>query len=94
MEADDARIETPGRRRSCIRKEPEVVIVENNYRIPKFKNSSKFAKEVRPPHLQDDNIFDSLALSDVTNQMAMWTQTKAVMETNALRVKKAEKTSL
>ena len=46
------------------------------YRIP-FKNSSKFPKGMRPPHLQDDDIFDSLSIEAVTTQLAIWTQTKA-----------------
>ena len=62
----------------------------NGFKIP-FKNSTKFPKNTRPDHLQDDDIFNLLSLGDVTNQMAMWAQTKAVMEANSLKIKKAEK---
>ena len=68
------------------REEPAVA----NYRIP-FKNSTKFPKDVRPSHLQDDELFDLLSLGEVTSQIAMWAQTKAVLESNTLKVKKAEK---
>ena len=49
---------------------------------------------MRPPHLLDDDVFDELDLWDVTNQIAMWTQTKAVLESNSLKAKKNEKSNL
>ena len=60
------------------------------YRIP-FRNSSKFPKNMRPDHLQDDDIFDALSIESVTNQLAIWSQTKATQEATAMRAKKAEK---
>ena len=44
-----------------------------------------------PEHLQDDDIFDSLSLEAVTNQLALWTQTKATQEATAMKLKKSEK---
>ena len=63
----------------------------SSYRIP-FKNSAKFPKDMRPLHLQDDEIFDALSLESVTNQMAIWSQTKATQEATALKAKKNDKT--
>ena len=57
----------------------------------KFKNSTKFSKEMRPDHLQDEEIFDALSLESVTNQMAIWSQTKATREATAPKAKKAER---
>ena len=61
------------------------------FRIP-FKNSTKFPKEMRPEHLQDDEIFDTLFLESVTSQMALWSQTRAYQEATELKRKKAERT--
>ena len=86
-----ATVQTSGRRESVsvveeVRRERTLP----GFRIP-FKNSTKYPKDARPAHLQDDDIFDMLSISDVTNQMAMWEQTKVMMESNTLKVKKAEK---
>ena len=60
------------------------------FRIP-FKNSVKFPKNMRPEHLQDDEIFDSLSLEAVTNQMALWSQTRATQEATEVKKKRSEK---
>ena len=62
----------------------------SSYRIP-FKNSSKYPKEARPPHLQDAKIFDSLSLEAVTNQLSAWAQTKATQEATAFKQRKMDK---
>ena len=62
----------------------------STFRIP-FKNSCKFPKDMRPPHLQDDDIFNALSIESVTNQLAIWSQTKATQEATALKAKKSEK---
>ena len=64
-----------------------------SYRIPKIKNSSKYPKDQRPPHLQDDDIFDSMSIDAVTSQIGQWSHTKAIQETNAIKAKKNEKTN-
>ena len=61
-----------------------------SFRIP-FLNSSKFSKEMRPPHLQDDEIFNALLLEEVTSQLSSWSQTRATQEATAVKVKKQEK---
>ena len=62
----------------------------HNYTIPRIKNSSKFSKDKRPDHLQDDDIFDELTIGEATMQLAMWTQTKADREATELKMRKAE----
>ena len=61
-----------------------------DYTIP-FRNSAKFPKDMRPPHLQDDEVFDSLSIDAMTNQIALWQQTQATKEATALMQKKGEK---
>ena len=65
--------------------------MRSSYRIP-FKNSAKFPKDIRSLHLQDGELFDALSLESVTNQMAIWSQTKATQEATALKAKKNDET--
>ena len=46
---------------------------------------------MRPEHLQDDDIFNALSIEAVTNQLAIWSQTKATQEATAMKAKKSEK---
>ena len=45
---------------------------------------------MRPDHLQDDEIFDALSLESVTNQITIWSQTKATKEALEMKRRKAE----
>ena len=54
-------------------------------------NSTKYPKENRPEHLQDDEVFNSLTIGEVTLQLAMWSQTRATQEATAQKAKKREK---
>ena len=67
------------------------IIGLSTFRIPRIKNSSKFTKEERPPHLQDDEIFDAMSIDAVTSQLGQWTHTKAIQENNAIKAKKNDK---
>ena len=58
------------------------ISLNTGFRIP-FKNSSKIKKEARPPHLQDDEFFDTLEPGEVSREMGLWEQTKAMIEANA-----------
>ena len=61
----------------------------NSYIIPRLKNSDKYPKNKRPEHLQDDDVFDSLTIGEVTLQLSMWSQTLATREATAQNEKKA-----
>ena len=52
-------------------------------------NSSKWGKEIRPPFLQDDEVFNGLSLEAAATQIMSWMSTKAVMTANQLKEKKA-----
>ena len=56
---------------------------------PSFLNSSKWGKEIRPPFLQDDEVFNGLSLEAAATQIMSWMSTKAVMTANELKEKKA-----
>ena len=56
---------------------------------PSFLNSSKWGKEIRPPFLQDDEVFNGLSLEAAATQIMSWMSTKAVMAANELKEKKA-----
>ena len=42
--------------------------------------------------MQDNEIFDALSLEAVTNQLSIWSQTKATQEATAIKAKKSERT--
>ena len=54
-----------------------------------FLNSEKWEKEVRPPHLQDDDVFDSLSLEAAAQHIMQWLTTKTMMATNEMKENKA-----
>ena len=54
-----------------------------------FLNSSKWGKEIRPPFLQDDDVFNKLSLESAANQIMQWMTTKAMITANELKEKKA-----
>jgi hypothetical protein len=54
-----------------------------------FLNSDKWEKEVRPPHLMDDDVFNSLSVESASLQIMNWTTTKAMMTSNELKESKA-----
>ena len=54
-----------------------------------FLNSSKWGKEIRPPFLQDDEVFNKLSLESAANQIMQWMTTKAMITSNELKEKKA-----
>ena len=54
-----------------------------------FLNSDKWEKDVRPPHLMDDDVFNSLSVESASLQIMNWTTTKAMMTSNELKESKA-----
>ena len=54
-----------------------------------FLNSDKWSKEVRPPHLNDDDVFNMLSVESASQQIMNWTTTKAMMTSNELKESKA-----
>ena len=54
-------------------------------------NSSIYPKDVRPDFLQDDSFFDTFDPQAALQAVMMWGQTKAMIEANTLKAKKAEK---
>ena len=58
-----------------------------------FTNSTKWAKDIRPPHLQDDEVLNSLSIESACQQIMQWTVTKAMLESNELKKNEAESKS-
>ena len=54
-----------------------------------FLNSSKWGKELRPPFLKDNEVFNKLSLESAANQIMQWMTTKAMITWNELKEKKA-----
>ena len=55
-----------------------------------FLNSYKFAKEDRPPFLQDDEVFNLLSVEAAAQQIMHWMQTKAMMNSNNIKEQKSK----
>ena len=69
--------------------------VNKEFRIPKkIVNSEKFTKDVRPPHLQDDEIVDAMDLNIVAQQVMKWSEIQVMKEANDIKAKKADKNSM
>ena len=67
----------------------------SEFRIPKkIVNSEKFPKEVRPPHLQDDEIVDAMDLNIVAQQVMKWSEIQVMKEANEIKAKKNDKNSM
>ena len=65
------------------------------FRIPKkIVNSEKFSKDVRPPHLQDDEIVDAMDLNIVAQQVMKWSEIQVMKEANDIKAKKADKNTM
>ena len=68
---------------------------DDRYKIPKkIVNSEKFSKEVRPPHLQDDEIVDAMDLNIVAQQVMKWAEIQVMKEANEIKAKKTDKNSM
>ena len=55
----------------------------------KFLNSEKWSKEMRPPHLEDDEVFNSLSVEAAANHIMQWMTTKTMMTSNELKEKRS-----
>jgi hypothetical protein len=55
----------------------------------KFHNSEKLSKEMRPPHLEDDEVFNSLSVEAAANHIMQWMTTKTMMTSNELKEKRS-----
>ena len=54
-----------------------------------FLNTDKWSKEVRPPHLHDDDVFNMLSVESASQQIMNWVTTKAMMTNNELKESRA-----
>ena len=54
-----------------------------------FLNSDKWPKETRPPHLEDDEVFNTLSVEAAANHIMQWMTTKAMMTNNELKEKRS-----
>ena len=54
-----------------------------------FLNSDKWALEMRPPHLLDDDVFNAISIESASLQIMNWMTTKAMMASNNLKENKA-----
>ena len=54
-----------------------------------FLNSAKWPKETRPPHLEDDEVFNTLSVEAAANHIMQWMTTKAMMTNNELKEKRS-----
>ena len=50
-----------------------------------FLNSDKWDKSVRPPFLEDDEVFNAISLEAAAKSIMSWMTTKAMMESNKLK---------
>ena len=57
-----------------------------------FLNSDKWSKELRPPHLEDDEVFNTLSVEVAANNIMQWMTTKAMMTNNELKEKRSRST--
>ena len=70
--------------------------IDNSARAKKsvnFLNSDKWAKELRPPHLEDDEVFNTLSVESAANNIMQWMTTKAMMTSNELKEKQSKSKS-
>ena len=54
-----------------------------------FLNSDKWAKDLRPPHLQDDHVFNMMSVESAANFIMQWMTTKALIAGNEIKENKA-----
>ena len=54
-----------------------------------FLNSDKWAKDLRPPHLQDDQVFNMMSVESAANFIMQWMTTKAMIAGNEIKESKA-----
>ena len=54
-----------------------------------FLNSDKWDKDVRPPHLMDDDVFNTLSVEAAAQHIMQWMTTKAMMDSNQIKENKA-----
>ena len=54
-----------------------------------FLNSDKWGQDVRPPHLVDDDVFNTLSVEAASQQIMSWMTTKAMMASNDIKENKA-----
>ena len=81
---------------NSVKRAPHVSVGgEDGYKIPKkIVNSEKFSKEVRPPHLQDNEIVDAMDLNIVAQQVMKWAEIQVMKEANEIKAKKSDKNSM
>ena len=54
-----------------------------------FLNSDKWPKDLRPPHLEDDEVFNTLSVEAAANHIMQWMTTKAMMASNEHKEKRS-----
>ena len=54
-----------------------------------FLNSDKWKKDVRPPHLADDEVFNTLSVEAAANHIMQWMTTKTMMASNEIKEKRS-----
>jgi hypothetical protein len=54
-----------------------------------FLNSDKWSKELRPPHLEDDEVFNTLSVEVAANNIMQWMTTKAMIASNDIKEKRS-----
>ena len=64
------------------------IIVAKNPAI-NFLNSDKWEKSVRPPFLQDDEVFNVISVEAAAQSISSWMTTKAMMDSNKIKETKS-----
>ena len=54
-----------------------------------FLNSDKWSKDLRPPHLEDDEVFNTLSVEVAANNIMQWMTTKAMIASNDIKEKRS-----
>ena len=57
-----------------------------------FLNSDKWSKDVRPPHLEDDEVFNTLSVEAAAQHIMQWMTTKTMMASNEIKEKRSRST--
>ena len=62
--------------------------VSTNGSAVNFLNSDKWGKDIRPPHLEDDDVFNALSVEGAAQHIMQWMTTKAMIASNQIKESK------
>ena len=80
---------TSGRTTATTKQKKKSHVGNSSKKSVNFLNSDKWAKDMRPPHLTDDDVFNTLSVESASLQIMNWMTTKAMMASNNIKENKA-----